>query len=400
MKNQLSNNKEITILFGGDFYCKNIPKIDKKVIEIFNQADYSMVNLEAPILNNKSQFNKRLKSGPSIYQKEEIIEILKQLKIQHVGGANNHIMDFGIKGIQSTTSALDKNNIFYAGFGINPEKIRSPLVLKNTKIQILCLGEEEFGASKKNSPGHYSVYGEEVLDQIKHLKSSDKFIIIFAHGGGEEIPLPSSYIRDRFQQFIDNGADLVLGHHPHVPQGYERYKDKLIFYSLGNFIHSSYNESIGILLKVVIFNSKVKSFEIIPIKTRRHMIDIGNYSELDDYINLSNKILQNNLLRESVLQEQAEYMFTSYYRYYLKNIFSFKRSLKSLLKRCAGIGKMFGELESNFLLLLLLRNKSHREFIETALKIRTKEIKDLRSNVSEDYFRELINYINKFIGKS
>jgi len=397
MANKLLNNKEITVLFGGDTYFKNNPEIDEKIINIVRRVDYFVINLEAPILNNKLRFEKRLKSGLNLYQKEDIIKVFKKLKIRYIGGANNHIMDFGIEGIKSTIEILDKNNIFHSGFGMNLKQMNSPLELENTNIQILCLGEDEFGASKGDNPGYYSLYDDKILDQIKNLKKYNKFIVIFAHGGGEEIPLPSNYIHDRFRQFIDNGADLIIGHHPHVPQGYEEYKSKLIFYSLGNFIHSSFNQSMGILLKVIIFNSGIKSFQVIPLKAQGRIIEMSNNSEIDNYIYLCNKILRDNLLRKGVYQEQANHMFASYYRSYFKEIFSLKKSLKGLIKRCLRKSRISGELESEMLLLNLIRNKSHKEFIETALEIRTGEIKDLRNSNSRDYFFKLMGYINKFI---
>lgn len=392
-----SNNKEINILFGGDVYSKIKPKIDEKIIDLFNQVDYSVINLEAPIFSNASQFEKRLKAGINLFQKEDIIKVFKQLGIRYLGGANNHIMDFGIEGIKSTIDILTKNNIFYSGFGTNLERIKSPLNLAGTNIQILCVGEEEFGASRDDSLGYYSMYSDEVIDQTKELKNLNKFVIIFAHGGGEETPLPSKYILDRYKQFIDTGADLIIGHHPHVPRGYEEYNNKLIFYSLGNFIHDSFNKSVGILLKIVIDDSAIKDFEIIPIIVKNHNVQVDNSQELNDYINLSNKVLQDNTLLERIYQEQAHYMYVSYYKSYFKDIFSFKRKVKNFLKYHLGRSQLSGDSESEFLLLNLIRNKSHRDFIETALELNTKDIKDLRNEQSLKIFQELMEYINKFI---
>jgi len=395
VKNQFLNGGKISLLFGGDIYLKHRISIPREILDLFNDVDYSILNLEAPIINNKLKFEKYPKSGPNLFQNEDVVGVLKRLGVKYIGGANNHIMDFGIEGIKSTSDILSKNDIFYSGFGKNLEQARVPLNLIDSNITILCVGEEEFGVSSEGCPGYYSMYFDEILEQIKYLKNRNKFVVIFAHGGGEEIPLPSLYIVNKYKEFIDSGADLVVGHHPHVPQGYEEYKGKLIFYSLGNFIHSSFTKSLGILLKVIIVKSAIKSFQIIPIMVQDNIAKIDCEQELNNYINLCNKVLQDALLRGSVYQEQAIYMYNSYYHSYFKNIFSAKKCLKSLIKRFLKKSQMSSKLESEFLLLNLIRNRSHREFIEIALKILTGEIKDLSDESSLKYFQDLMDKINK-----
>ena len=75
-----------------------------------------------------------------------------------------------------------------------------------------------------------------IAKRIAQLKSKCRWCIVVAHGGEEFTSLPSPYTRDRYLKFLELGADVVVGHHPHVLQNYETFGDKIIFYSLGNFV--------------------------------------------------------------------------------------------------------------------------------------------------------------------
>jgi len=397
LKTESFKDKKFTLLFGGDIYLKDNIEISKEIIDIFNVADYSVLNLEAPILNNKLKFEKYPKSGPNLFQNENVAGVLKRLGVKYIGGANNHIMDFGIEGIKSTSDILSKNDIFYSGFGKNLEQARTPLNLIDSNITILCVGEEEFGVSSEGCPGYYSMYFNEILEQIEDLKNRNKFIVVFAHGGGEEIPLQSTYIVNRYKEFIDSGADLVVGHHPHVPQGYEEYKGKLIFYSLGNFIHSSFSSSVGMLLRIEIKNNAVDNYNIIPIQADHNDIRFYNHQDFFNYIEKVNDILKEKNLFLKIHQEQSVYMYINYYHRYFKDLFGYKEKLKNIVRFLLKRGKLSSELRSELMLLHLLRNRSHLEFIETALKIKTKEGKRLISKQSDKVFLDLIKNIQHII---
>ncbi len=386
-----------TIIFGGDIYLKNNIEISKEIIYLFNAADYSVLNLEAPILNNKLRFRKYPKSGPNLFQNENVVEALKRLGVKYIGGANNHIMDFGIEGIKSTSEILGKNDIFYSGFGKNLEHARIPLSLMDSNITILCVGEEEFGVGSEGYPGYYSMYFDGILEQIKELKNRNKFVVVFAHGGGEDIPLPSKYILNRYRQFIDYGADFVVGHHPHIPQGYEEYNSKLIFYSLGNFIHSFFNTRVGMLLRVEIKNNVVDNYNIIPIQTNHNEIILYHGQDFFNYIEKVNKILKEKDLFLVIHQEQSVYMYICYYRRYFKDLFGYKEKLKNIVRFMLKGEKLSSELRSELMLLNLLRNRSHLEFIKTALKLNIGEGQKLISKQSNEIFLNLIKNIQHII---
>ena len=86
-----------------------------------------------------------------------------------------------------------------------------------------------------NNIGASFIESYKVIDQIRFYKSKGYLVILISHAGVEFIPTPPPYIKEIYKNFVNEGADLVVGHHPHVPQGFEIYKNAAIFYSIGNF---------------------------------------------------------------------------------------------------------------------------------------------------------------------
>jgi poly-gamma-glutamate synthesis protein (capsule biosynthesis protein) len=108
-----------------------------------------------------------------------------------------------------------------------------------------------------DKPGCYSWSDlDEIQKSIDEIKKTCRWCIVVAHAGEEFTPLPSPYTRERYHKYLEMGADIVVAHHPHVPMNYETVGDKIIFYSLGNFIfdtdyqRSQFNTDIGLIVKL------------------------------------------------------------------------------------------------------------------------------------------------------
>jgi poly-gamma-glutamate synthesis protein (capsule biosynthesis protein) len=276
------------------------------------------------------------------------------------------MVDYGWKGYIETKKILAKNGILHSGFGDNLNESSKPIILKNQKIVIIIAAEEEFGVSGVNQFGIFSFYGNKIIDLIKKYKNSNYCIIIFAHGGGEEIPLPSKYISARYKEFIDTGASLVIGHHPHVVQGKEKYKGGLIYYSLGNFIHASFDNYWGLILKVEVRNAKIIKTTEIPIRVNKQVINFENTKRWQFVC----KLFNSNVKNDKLYNIQCLHMYNSYYDSYFKRVG-----------------------EDKELLMHLIRNNSHRDFINQALKIITGEIEykvNLKSKLLFKTFLKLI----------
>ena len=122
----------------------------------------------------------------------------------------------------------------------------------------------------EGKPGCYSWSDlDEIQKSINEIKKTCRWCIVVAHAGEEFTPLPSPYTRERYHLYLEMGADVVVSHHPHVPMNYETVGDKVIFYSLGNFIFDTDYQRVhlytdlGVLLKLV-FTEEKMDFEAIP----------------------------------------------------------------------------------------------------------------------------------------
>jgi poly-gamma-glutamate capsule biosynthesis protein CapA/YwtB (metallophosphatase superfamily) len=190
----------------------------KGLDNIFIDDDFTTVNLETTFTNSTQKAAKkfRFKGDPS-YAK-----ILELGGIEAVNLANNHIHDYLDKGYQDTIASLENQNIGY--FGYDQKYITT---VKDTKIG--ALGYEGW----VDTPEIRS----QVEQDIKELRAQGaEIILVHYHWGSERHYVPDGSQQSLARFTVDRGADLILGHHPHVVQGIEEYKGKFIVYSLGNFM--------------------------------------------------------------------------------------------------------------------------------------------------------------------
>lgn len=187
----------------------------KKVKKVFSKDDVTIVNLEGPFTNATSRASKTFTfKGPASYAK-----ILKKGSVEVVNVANNHTFDYGRKGYSDTLKTLRKNKIKYCRNGSIAYK-----TVKGVKIAFLGFNQLE---------GITSSDVKKVIQKAR--KQRAKIIIVSFHWGIERDYYPSAIQKSLGRAAIRDGATLVLGHHPHVLQGIERYRGRYIVYSLGNF---------------------------------------------------------------------------------------------------------------------------------------------------------------------
>jgi len=389
------------ILFAGDLFIENFPiTISPQITKLLKLSDFSVANLEGPIVKNGC---KHPKAGPNLRQSPALLNIIKSLDIKYLGVANNHIIDFGKKGIANTKQVLKSEAIEITGAGTKLSEINKHMRLGKTNVVILPVCEEEFAVGYKKGWGVNSIYQDKVTKEIQQLSKRGYFVVIFAHGGGEKIPLPSKYILKRYRQFIEKGADLVVGHHPHNVQGFERYNGKMVFYSLGNFIHTRCDTSLGALLEIETDGKLLKSYRFIPIRYENKKLTILKKTTVfKKFITLENNVINNPPLFDSVYQEQVVDMFKSYYRTYFKGLFGSYLGIKNYIgskTRLMIYGDKSKSTKESYdmgLLLHLLRNKSHLGYITEALEVLTGEAKNKRTRESAKCYKELKRFINKY----
>lgn len=243
------------------------------VMPILAKADVVVGNLESPIsTRGKAVENKQftLRAGPIA------AEALAAAGIRVVTLANNHSLDFGPLALQDTLKALDGGTILYTGAGMNLEDARSPAIMKVKGKTIAFLAYSltfplEFFASA-NRPGTAPGYADFVKADIEKIRPSADLVVVSFHWGAELMTSAKSYQIELGRKAIDWGADLVLGHHPHVLQELELYHGRLIAYSLGNFVFGSESNrtNFSMILLLTFQGKSLARVEAVPL-------DVNNY---------------------------------------------------------------------------------------------------------------------------
>ena len=191
-----------------------------------------LANLEGPLLPAVGHDPApRAKAGPSLCSRS-----------LPVGGnfafslANNHIMDYGSSGLMNTLEQLRAVRIDACGAGSTTLQARQPLIVddEGKRIGVVACCEAQFGVARRTQAG-VAEFGPWIYDTIRSLRRGVDSVIVSVHAAVEYAPWPSPYVRELYHSFIDAGAVVVHGHHAHVPQGYEQYREGMIFYGMGNF---------------------------------------------------------------------------------------------------------------------------------------------------------------------
>jgi poly-gamma-glutamate capsule biosynthesis protein CapA/YwtB (metallophosphatase superfamily) len=245
----------------------------RNVLPVLKQASLVIGNLECPLsargtaVENK-QFT--LRAGP------DAVRSLTAAGIRVVTLANNHAMDFGPLALEDTLSILSENGILATGAGMDLADARSPALLRINGRTIAFLAYSltfplEFYASS-GRPGTAPGYKEYVRADIERVRPKADLVVVSFHWGAELAPTAKGYQQELGRKAIDWGADLVLGHHPHVLQELELYRGRLIAYSLGNFVFGSESDRTNdsIILLCTFKRKALVRVEAVPL-------DVNNY---------------------------------------------------------------------------------------------------------------------------
>lgn len=175
------------------------------------------------------------KAGPPVLQGKDAPARVLASGFNLIGLANNHIMDYGPAGLGATLRAFEGATTL--GAGERAPLARRPYIFEQQGIKagFLAFTERQYGTlTADGGPGAAWICGPEVRNNIRLLKSECSHVVVFCHAGLEDVAQPLRQWRQHYRSFIDAGASAVVCHHPHVPQGWESYKQGMIFYSLGN----------------------------------------------------------------------------------------------------------------------------------------------------------------------
>jgi len=306
-------DKAIRLFISGDFApTLRVNEIIQKgefqslynnMLPVIQEADYAITNLELPLLDKGIP---SVKTGPNLKAPTNSIDAIKFAGFNLVTLANNHIMDYGADGLLSTIDLCSKNSIEYIGVGATLKEAKEIRYknIKGKRIAFINIAENEWSTTFKDSYGVNPLDEIDVFYQISEAKLNSDFIILIIHGGHETYELPSPRMKKLYRFFIDLGVDVVVGHHTHCYSGHEVYKDKPIFYSLGNFIfdnkmfrnNSFWNK--GCAVTISLFEAKIE-FQLHPFsqcddKPGVFLFDEENYKRFVDENIIKTDIILND----------------------------------------------------------------------------------------------------------
>lgn len=264
------------------------------IIEVINKADATIFNLEAPLTSHDTPIYKP--EAPCIASSPKCINTfnaLKNLNIQLIAScANNHIKDFGIKGITDTINLLSDNGIEHIGVSDKNQSIaKKPIILNKDNI---CVGlyscaENEFSIANDSVGGANGYDPLTTFDDISILKSQcDKVIVLF-HAGRENYQYPSPQLQRVCRKMIDSGADVIICQHSHCIGCEELYNSGRIIYGQGNFIFHR--------TKIALWYTGLM-ISINVTKDNKLTIDYNVVQNSIPYVRLAEEITKQNILSQ------------------------------------------------------------------------------------------------------
>ena len=262
-----------TVLFAGDMMFDRTIRtaIEEKggdyifscINDVLRDSDLVVANLEGPITSTSSVSVGSPVGGKNNYTftfATSTAALLARHNIRLVNIGNNHIMNFSRWGLEETKRYLDEAGVGYFG---DPGR-QTIVKARFSGLSLTFINYNEFNPSTGSGQA-----ASTTIAQIRAARESGGIPVVYTHWGIEYATTSSAYSRELAHRFIDAGAEIVIGSHPHVVEEHEMYRGKNIYYSLGNFIFDQYwNDDVrnGLLVRVEFSASGVQSVQEIPIR--------------------------------------------------------------------------------------------------------------------------------------
>lgn len=282
LENILDKEKEVRITFLGDLMVdrqirrfaeeKGYDFLFKEIKEKLSESDLVIANLEGPVTDFQSIYKDSLLNSSYTFTFDpEVLNSMFESNIKMVYMDNNHITNFGKEGVEQTIKKLEEKQIDYFGYPYKREASYKEI----NGLSFAFISYNQF----------LNPDSDTTINLIKDSRSKSDFVIVYTHWGDEYVKNPNSIQVNLARSFVDNGADLVIGTHPHVIQNKEKYKGKYIYYSLGNFIFDQYfsdDVKCGAVVNAI-FNSD-KSISISENFVELSPESIVNFSDCLDFV--------------------------------------------------------------------------------------------------------------------
>ena len=375
-------DSKINLLFCGDFFSLSPNEIcfSDELLSVISSCKIRCIDFEAPVENKGVPINKG--GHGCITQSLDSPQYLESMGFNVISMSNNHIYDYGEEGLIATQNAFKSSLICGVGTWDTAYQVKV-LEFNNIKIGFLSLTHCEFGVlddvwDKSVKIGCAGISNPQVNTIITNAKKHVDFVIILAHAGVEYLNIPLPEWRNRYREFIDYGADAVVASHPHAPQGWEKYKDRPIFYSLGNFYYeynsemSYWNDGLIVLMDVDSITKEI-SYKVECIQRINNRLEINSSEKMKKHIQYLCEILKDDNLYMNEVENSLMKLWHNYQNTILSGLNLDRSSLtpKNILR----IIKHSISRHSNlYIFINLLRCESHLWAIKRIIKLKQKDI--------------------------
>lgn len=363
---------------------KNEKLFSSEINDFLMSSDYTVVNIEGPLTLNRDVSGKDLVHSSSPQAAKKIVEINGNIW----NLANNHVMDCGEAGLFDTLNAAKQNGCTTIGAGENLSDAMTPFIIEaEGGVGLFSVAYyEDSCLATDNTPGFFSWDDtKHIKKTIKDIKKKCRWCVMVVHGGEEFSYMPMPYIRKRYFKYLKYGADIIVAHHPHVIQNYEKVGNKMVFYSLGNFVMDTEYQrlhkytDLSMLVKLK-FTENDFDWECLSIKNNRESLTFDVTSNPAIFRNIDSKqyktlwpLAVKAYLRNNKISEK-----------YFKQLSKTKVDIKNDIKSESKIKKI----------IKLIKNKQFIYRIKRKFTFKIGEV--FAKRISHDSIdKSLIDYINE-----
>lgn len=285
------------------FVNQELDTLFSDVRGVIDDADRLIVNLECALTDSDTGIKK---FGPCLKAAPRCADALKALGVTDVMLSNNHVFDFGIRGLKDTMENLERVNLPYTGVAENDEASRKPYVIEQDglKIGFINVCEHEYSYALPDRMGANPFDPFLTMQDIRKLKAETDYVIVLYHGGKELCRYPSPRLRLLCREMVENGASAVITQHSHCIGCYENYKGAHIVYGQGNFhfCHETLSNEYWVTSLLVELNiTDGANIKFYPIVTDECTISLAKGEKYDEIMNAfyeRNESLKNGSWRD------------------------------------------------------------------------------------------------------
>lgn len=281
----------------------------EKVQPVFNQSDYVSGNFENPVLLKKEENyeEQKLDKNIHLFSRLEGAQAIKNAGFSVINLANNHMMDYGPNALVETLDTFNDLGVPHVGAGNNVEEATEVEYAEYDGLRVATLGFTDVlvkgFSAQRYTAGVARATPENIVPAIQEAKKNADLVIVNVHWGIEYNKKPSERQEEMAKIMADVGADIIVGHHPHVLSEIELYNDSVIFYSLGNFIFDQgwTRTKDSAIAQYHIDKDGKKSIEIIPvrIKEAQPFVTKNPYARNKIFQQLTGNLDKNKFKKES-----------------------------------------------------------------------------------------------------